>query len=202
MKNTRLLSLFAAGALASVSLPALAHVGEHAHSHGVMDSFALAFAHPFTGVDHLAAMIAVGVWSAIAVRPAWRAPLAFVALLVAGCVAGFAGLSVPGVEPMIAASVLVLGLLVAVQKHMAWGTAATLVGVFAFFHGVAHGGELAADTGLMALAALAGMALGSAVLHLAGMGLGQAVLTRHQWVARVGGAAMALLGAFMLTRLA
>ncbi|MPM97300.1 hypothetical protein SDC9_144473 [bioreactor metagenome] len=167
-----------------------------------MDSFALAFAHPFTGADHLAAMVAVGVWSAIAVRPAWRAPLAFVALLVAGCVAGFAGLSVPGVEPMIAASVLVLGLLVAMQKRMAWGAAATLVGVFAFFHGVANGAELAANTGRMALAALAGMALGSAVLHLAGMGLGHAVQTRHQWLARVGGAATALLGVFMLTRLA
>jgi hydrogenase/urease accessory protein HupE len=66
--------------------------------------------------DHLAAMLAVGAWSALTVTPAWRAPAAFVALLVAGALAGFAGLWVPGVEPMIAASVLVLGLLVAVQK--------------------------------------------------------------------------------------
>lgn len=191
-----------AGVVAATPLTALAHAGTHAHGHGVLDSFVQAFAHPFTGADHLAAMVAVGVWSALTVRPAWRAPLAFVALLVAGCLAGFAGLSVPGVEPMIAASVLVLGLLVATQKRMAWGVAASLAGVFAFFHGAAHGAELSADTALMGAAALAGMALGSATLHLGGMALGKAVQQRHAWVARAGGAATAALGVFMLSRLA
>ncbi|MBF5005059.1 HupE/UreJ family protein [Diaphorobacter caeni] len=193
-----------AATIAATPFTAMAHVGEHAHAHGhgAIDSFLQAFAHPFTGADHLAAMVAVGVWSALAVRPMWRAPLAFITLLVAGCVAGFAGLVVPGVEPMIAASVLVLGLLVAVQKRMPWGVAALLAGVFAFFHGAAHGAELSADTGLMAAAALAGMALGSATLHLTGMGLGNAVLQRHPWIARAGGIATATLGAFMLTRLA
>ena len=198
----KLFAASTAAALAAAPLSALAHAGDHTHSHGVLDSFAQAFAHPFTGADHLAAMVAVGVWSALAVRPAWRAPLAFVALLVAGCVAGFAGLVVPGVEPMIAASVLVLGLLVAVQKRMPWGMAALLTGTFAFFHGAAHGAELASDTGLMAAAALAGMALGSATLHLTGMALGNAALQRHAWIARAGGVATAALGAFMLTRLA
>ena len=72
-------------------------------------------------------MLAVGAWSALTMpglRTAWRAPAAFVALLVAGAVAGFAGLWVPGVEPMIAASVLVLGLLVLVQQRMPWAAAA------------------------------------------------------------------------------
>lgn len=201
-RSRPLVAFTALAALAAAPVTAFAHAGGHAHSHGALESFAHAFAHPFTGADHLAAMLAVGMWSAIAVQPAWRAPAAFVALLVAGCVAGFAGLAVPGVEPMIAASVLILGLLVAVQKRLPWGAAAVLVGVFAFFHGAAHGTELAADTGGLAVAALIGMAAGSATLHLSGMALGHAVLQRHQWIARVTGAATALLGAFMLTRLA
>jgi urease accessory protein len=98
--------------------------------------------------------------------------------------------------------VLVLGLLVAVHKRMPWGAAAALAGVFAFFHGAAHGYELAGDGGAAAFAALAGMAAGSAVLHGAGMLLGHAVMQRHQWIAHAGGAATALLGVFMLTRLA
>ena len=188
-------------ALATTPLGALAHEGHHhAHSHGAFEAFSQALTHPFTGADHLAAMLAVGVWSALAVRPAWRAPAAFVALLVAGALAGFAGLHIPGVEPMIAASVLVLGLLVAVQKKLSWGWAAGLAGVFAFFHGAAHGVELASEGG--ALAALTGMALGSAALHLGGMGLGQVVLQRQRWLSTACGLATAGLGAFMLTRLA
>lgn len=189
-------------ALALLPGGAMAHVGGHTHQHGVVDSLLNAMAHPFTGADHLAAMLAVGAWSALAVRPAWRAPAAFVAMLVVGALAGFAGLQVPAVEPMIAASVLVLGLLVAVQRQMPWGVAASVAAVFAFFHGAAHGYELAGEGGMAAVAALAGMALGSAVLHLAGMVLGHAVMLRHQWLARVGGGLTAALGAFMLARLA
>ncbi|WP_353236322.1 HupE/UreJ family protein [Diaphorobacter ruginosibacter] len=202
MKSRTLPFTAAAMAIAIAPVSALAHVGGHAHAHDAADSFAQALMHPFTGADHVAAMVAVGAWSALAVKPAWRAPLAFVALLAAGCVAGFAGLAVPGVEPMIAASVLVLGLLVAVQKRMPWGVAAVLASVFAFFHGAAHGAELPADNALMAAAAVCGMALGSATLHLAGLALGGALQRRHAWMARAGGAATAALGAFMLTRLA
>lgn len=187
---------------AALPWAASAHVGSHPHLHGLADGVALGFIHPFTGLDHLAAMLAVGAWSALAVRPVWRAPAAFVALLVVGALAGFAGLWVPGVEPMIAASVLVLGLLVTVHQRMPWGAAALLTAVFAFFHGAAHGYELAGDGDAAAFAALAGMAAGSAVLHATGMLIGHAVMQRHQWIARVGGAATALLGAFMLARLA
>ena len=195
-----------AAAAAALPLSALAHVGaDGGGHHHFLDSLSHAFAHPFTGADHLAAMLAVGAWSALtmpSLRTAWRAPAAFVALLVAGALAGFAGLWVPGVEPMIAASVLVLGLLVLVQKKMPWSAAAALAGVFAFFHGAAHGFELAGDSGMAAVGALAGIALGSATLHIAGMVLGHAVMQRHQWVAKLGGAATAALGAFMLTKLA
>lgn len=195
-----------AAAAAALPLSALAHVGaDGGGHHHFLDSLSHAFAHPFTGADHLAAMLAVGAWSAMtmpSLRTAWRAPAAFVALLVAGALAGFAGLWVPGVEPMIAASVLVLGLLVLVQKKMPWSAAAALAGVFAFFHGAAHGFELAGDSGMAAVGALAGIALGSATLHIAGIVLGHAVMQRHQWVAKLGGAATAALGAFMLTKLA
>lgn len=193
----------AGAALAALPIAALAHPGTDAGGHHhFLDAALHAFAHPFTGADHLAAMVAVGAWSALTVSPAWRAPAAFVALLVAGALAGFAGLALPGVEPMIAASVLVLGLLLALQKKMPWGAAATLAGVFAFFHGAAHGYELAGDTGLAAFGALAGMAAGSAVLHLTGMALGRAVLQRHRLLTALGGAATAALGVFMLARLA
>ncbi len=202
MKTTHLLTTLTAAA-AALPLSALAHVGaDGGGHHNFLDSLSHAFAHPFTGADHLAAMLAVGAWSALTVTPAWRAPAAFVALLVAGALAGFAGLWVPGVEPMIAASVLVLGLLVAVQKKMPWVLAAALAGVFAFFHGAAHGFELAGDTGWAAVGALTGIALGSGLLHVCGMVLGKAVMQRYQWAAKLGGGATAALGAFMLTRLA
>ncbi|WP_312589258.1 HupE/UreJ family protein [Comamonas terrigena] len=202
MKTKHLLTTLTAAA-AALPLSALAHVGaDGGGHHNFLDSLSHAFAHPFTGADHLAAMLAVGAWSALTVTPAWRAPAAFVALLVAGALAGFAGLWVPGVEPMIAASVLVLGLLVAVQKKMPWVLAAALAGVFAFFHGAAHGFELAGDTGWAAVGALTGIALGSGLLHVCGMVLGKAVMQRHQWAAKLGGGATAALGAFILTKLA
>ena len=202
MKTKHLFTTLTAAA-AALPLSALAHVGaDGGGHHNFLDSLSHAFAHPFTGADHLAAMLAVGAWSALTVTPAWRAPAAFVALLVAGALAGFAGLWVPGVEPMIAASVLVLGLLVAVQKKMPWVLAAALAGVFAFFHGAAHGFELAGDTGWAAVGALTGIALGSGLLHVCGMVLGKAVMQRHQWAAKLGGGATAALGAFMLTKLA
>ena len=202
MKTKHLLTTLTAAATA-LPLSALAHVGaDGGGHHNFLDSLTHAFAHPFTGADHLAAMLAVGAWSALTVTPAWRAPAAFVALLVAGALAGFAGLWVPGVEPMIAASVLVLGLLVMVQQKMAAGAAAGLVGVFAFFHGAAHGYELFEESLAPAAGVIVGMAAGSAILHLAGMAVGHQVMRRFQTLAKVAGGLTAALGAFMLTKLA
>ena len=179
------------------ALPALAHtgaLGDHVHP-----GFMAGLLHPFTGIDHLAAMLAVGVWSALAVRPVWVAPLAFVALLLAGALAAQAGLAVPGVEPMIAASLLVIGLLTAARARLpVWG-GALLVGAFAFFPGAAQGSELA---GPGAAAALLGMVIGTALLHLVGMGLGEAALRRARWIGAVAGAAVAALGSVLLLRLA
>lgn len=179
------------------ALPALAHtgaLGDHVHP-----GFMAGLLHPFTGIDHLAAMLAVGVWSALAVRPVWMAPLAFVALLGAGALGGLAGVAVPGVEPMIAASLLVTGLLIATRAQWPVWAAALVAGLFAFFHGAAHGMEL---SGVGVAQALAGMLIGSAALHLAGIGLGRRVFGPHRWLSAMAGGAVALLGSALLLRMA
>ena len=155
--------------------------------------------HPLNGLDHLAAMLAVGFWSALSARRPWTAPLAFAAMLLAGALLGMAGVALPAVEPMIAASLLVLGLLVALRTQMPAALAAALVGVFAVFHGVAHGTELAGAANLWA--PLAGMLIATALLHATGLGLGWAL--RHTaWVSRMAGASVAVLGVSLLARLA
>ena len=179
------------------TLPALAHtgaLGDHVHP-----GFMAGLLHPFTGIDHLAAMLAVGVWSALAVRPVWVAPLAFVALLGAGALGGLAGVAVPGVEPMIAASLLVTGLLIATRAQWPVWAAALVAGLFAFFHGAAHGMEL---SGVGVAQALAGMLIGSAALHLTGIGLGRWVFDQRRWLSAMAGGAVALLGSALLLRMA
>ncbi len=205
MKTTHLIATSVAAA-AALPLTALAHAGtDGGGHHNFLDSLMHAITHPLGGADHLAAMLAVGAWSALAFGPshkAWAAPAGFVALLIAGCLAGFAGLHVPAMEPMIAASVLVLGLLVMVQQKMAVGAAAGLAGVFAFFHGAAHGYELFEASFAPAAGVIVGMAAGSALLHVTGMVVGHQVMQRHQVIAKVAGGLTAILGAIMLTRLA
>ncbi len=179
------------------ALPALAHtgaLGDHVHP-----GFMAGLLHPFTGIDHLAAMLAVGAWSALAVRPVWVAPLAFVALLGAGALGGLAGVAVPGVEPMIAASLLVTGLLIATRAQWPVWAAALVAGLFAFFHGAAHGMEL---SGVGVAQALAGMLIGSAALHLTGIGLGRWVFDQRRWLSAMAGGAVALLGSALLLRMA
>ncbi|MBO9679266.1 MAG: HupE/UreJ family protein [Acidovorax sp.] len=195
MKN-KAIALTSTAAVLLLPALALAHADGAAHAHG---GFVDGLLHPFTGADHLAAMLAVGVWSALAVRPVWMAPLAFVLLLAVGAVAGFLGVAVPAVEPMITASLLVLGLLVAQRRSLPVAAAAALTGLFAFFHGAAHGIELG---GSGQWAALAGMLLGTAALHAAGIALGQAVVARHRGIALATGLGTALLGAGLLVRMA
>lgn len=189
----------AALALAAMPLLAAAHVGADGAAHH--DGFLSGFTHPFTGLDHLAAMVAVGLWSALTTprATAWallRLPLAFAMLLLVGALAARAGLALPAIEPLIASSVLVLGLLVALQVRLPALAGALLVGVFALFHGAAHGQELASGT------ALAGMLLATAVLHAAGLGLGWWLRRlAATWAPRVAGGAVALFGAGLLLSL-
>jgi urease accessory protein len=184
-----------------LSLPALtlAHVGADAGGHH--DGFRTGFMHPFTGTDHLVAMLAVGVWSALAAaQTGWRslaaAPLSFAALLLLGAVLALGGLSLPAVEPMIAVSLLVLGLLVATRQALPMAAGAALVGGFALFHGAAHGSELAGG------AALAGMVLATVLLHGAGLWIGLLISRQRRersvWLARAAGLASAAFGAALL----
>jgi urease accessory protein len=192
----RLPFLRLAAAVLATAAPAavLAHAGTDGGTH---HGLANGFLHPLTGLDHLAAMVAVGLWSALRAPRAGvalilRVPLAFAALLLAGaCMAG-AGWQVPVVEPAIAASLLVLGLLVARRQALPQTAAAALVGGFALFHGAAHGNELGHGW------ALAGMVLATALLHGAGLLLGHALRGRSPWWPRLAGGATALLGTALL----
>jgi urease accessory protein len=185
---------------ASLPLAAFAHVGADGAAHHAA-GFAQGFLHPFTGVDHLLAMVGVGLWSALMARKAsemaW-APLGFAAMLLAGALMGLAGVALPAVEPMIAASLLVVGLLVLTRLRMPGPLAAALVGGFALFHGMAHGQELAGDGG--AAAALAGMVLATALLHLAGMAAGWPLRQRGNLLPRIAGGAVALFGMALLAQ--
>ncbi len=180
-------------------LPALAsaHIGADAGSHH-SSAFLSGFTHPFTGLDHMAAMLMVGVWSMLSFRHSLRSalatPAAFASVLLLGALAGFAG-SLGGVEAMIAASLLVLGLLVALGVKLPVWAGALIAAGFAFFHGFAHGTELPAER---AAAALAGMVLGTVLLHVAGMALARFGLSRNVWLPRLVGAAVAGFGAVLL----
>jgi urease accessory protein len=127
-------------------------------------------------------------------------PLGFAGMLLVGALLGLQGVQIPAVEPMIAASLLVTGLLVVARWHVPGIAAALLVGVFAVFHGLAHGGELAGSP--RAWATLSGMLAATALLHLAGLGAGWALRSANAWLPRAAGAAVAVFGVTLLARLA
>jgi urease accessory protein len=157
-------AMLAAVGAALVAAPAAAHTG-----HG-LDGLAAGFAHPFHGIDHLLAMIAVGVWAGQqGGRAVWALPAAFVGVMALGGVAGCAGIGIAGTENVILVSVLVLGAVVAAALKPPLWIAAPLVGAFALFHGLAHGAELPAAANIDAYAA--GFIAATALLHAAGIAL-------------------------------
>ncbi len=201
LKNA--LILIAAGALPIWAGAHPGHeTGDVALSHA--SAFLDGFLHPLTGLDHLAAMVAVGLWSALAARRAWPdllwAPLGFAAMLLAGAFLGLQGMQVPAVEPMIAASLLVTGLLVLTRWRVPGIAAAAGVGVFAVFHGLAHGYELAGDAN--ALPVVAGMLAATLLLHAAGVAAGWALRGASVWLPRLAGAGVAVFGLALLVRAA
>ncbi len=181
------LSRFVVAGLLSLPFAVMAHTGDHGQG------FTDGFAHPFLGLDHLAAMLMVGVWSMLNSRRVWVAPLTFVLLLALGAIAGQQGVTIPQLEPLIAASVIVLGVMLTLPFKLGTVTSLAVIGAFAFCHGLAHGSELSAGSSV-----LSGMILGSALLHGIGMLIAQRVL-RHQagWTLRVG-QAVTLLGGGLL----
>lgn len=152
-----------------MSLSTLLHDG-----HGVAGGFTSGILHPLTGPDHLAAMVAVGLWGAFLGAPAiWLLPVVFPLVMALGAVLGLVGMEVPGVEVGIAISAVALGAMVATAAKPPLSFAALLVGLFAIFHGHAHGTELPDSAN--ALSYSLGFVLSTGALHLAGVGLGFAV---------------------------
>jgi len=182
---------FLASLLSALAFPAAAHP-----FHGAGEGFAAGLAHPFFGLDHLLAMVAVGVWAAqIGGRAAWIVPAVFVAAMLGGAAAALAGLGVQHVEPMVAASVLVLGLLISLKWKSGALPGALLVAFFAVFHGLAHGAELPA--GSSAATYMAGFALATAVLHGCGIALGRMMCERAM-NPHLAGMPVALAGCWLL----
>lgn len=188
MKRT----LATAAILVSATAPAFAHVDPMAHG-----SFLSGLTHPLTGLDHLLAMAAVGVWAAaLGGKARLVVPCAFVAIMAVGFLAATNGLSVPFVEPMILASLVVFGLLIAAAVRLPVAAASAIVAGFAFFHGAAHGSEMGAAT---VTSFAIGFLAATAALHAAGYLLGQGALKIGAPLAlRLAGFATAATGALML----
>lgn len=193
MKFNSALAFTAATLVATtVSTAAFAHPG-HAEASG----FAAGFAHPIGGLDHILAMVGVGLFAwMLKGRALWLVPAAFVGMMAIGGVLGVFQLPVPMVELGIALSIVVIGLLVAFGKSIPIAAAMAIVGVFAIFHGHAHGTEMpAAMSGLTyGIGFIAATALLHTIGIATGLAIGKAGEARGFQVARVGGAAMAAIG--------
>ena len=195
--NARLTrACLAVAILAASSGTALAHPGR-----GDAAGFTHGFLHPLGGLDHVLAMVAVGLFAAhLGGRALWAVPATFVAVMAAGGALGMAGAALPFVETGIAVSVIVLGLAVALRVSVPTLVAMGLVGFFAVFHGYAHGAEMPADGSGASYAA--GFLAATALLHAAGFALGIAVARLGELAGRrtvqIAGGAMALAGAVIL----
>ncbi|MCC6779093.1 MAG: HupE/UreJ family protein [Hyphomicrobiales bacterium] len=172
--------------------PAAAHTGS------ASGGFAGGFAHPLFGVDHMVAMVAVGLWGAFLGAPAiWLLPVVFPLVMAAGGALAILGLPLPGVEIGIALSAVVLGMMVALAAHPPLWIAAILVGAFAVFHGHAHGSELPPGADVVAFSI--GFVLATGLLHLTGIALGMvARWPAGRFAVRAAGGAIALTGVAFL----
>ena len=182
-------------ALAAVCSVALAHVET-----GQAAGFLSGLSHPVSGMDHVLAMVAVGLWGAVLGPPAiWVLPVAFPLVMALGGLMGLLGVELPGVEMGIALSAVVLGAMVLAEARPPLWLAAAVVAVFAIFHGHAHGRELPA--GNSALLYSLGFVMATGLLHAVGILLGVA----HRWAAgrrlvQAAGGGVALAGIFFLWR--
>jgi urease accessory protein len=187
---------FVAIAFSLLATPAFAHTGER------VGGFISGLAHPVLGPDHVIAMVAVGMWGVFLGAPAlWLLPIVFPLVMALGGVLGILGVPLPAVEMGIAASAIVLGLMVALAARPPLWIAGALVSAFAVFHGYAHGKELPEDAN--ALAFSAGFAIATGLLHLTGIAFG--LLSRWpagRLVVRGTGGAIALAGLAYLSGLA
>ena len=175
--------------------PAWAHAQQ-----GQAAGFLTGLHHPVSGLDHVIAMVAVGLWGAQLGAPAiWLLPVTFPIVMAFGGFLGLLGVPLPGVELGIAASAILLGAMVAFEARPPLWLAATLVGFFAIFHGHAHGTELpAGESGLLYSV---GFVIATGCLHATGISIG--LIHRWRWgriALRVAGASVAAGGMVFLWR--
>lgn len=187
-------------ALCTASLLTLAGA-THAFAHvrqGQTEGFLTGLGHPLSGLDHMLAMLSVGLWGAQLGQPAmWLLPVTFPLVMSLGGFLALVGMRLPGVEAGVALSALLLGLMVAAEAKPKLPVAASLIAVFAIFHGYAHGAEL--PPGQSGLTYSIGFVVATGCLHLAGITIGLA----HKWrsgqlAIRLIGACVALAGAVFL----
>jgi urease accessory protein len=181
--------------LALAMAPARAHVQA-----GEAAGFLSGFRHPISGLDHVLAMVSVGLWGAQLGAPAmWLLPVVFPMVMAFGGFLGLVGVPLPGVEIAIALSAVLLGLAVAREARPPLAVAAALIGVFAIFHGHAHGTEL--PPGQSGILYSIGFVVATGCLHLTGIAIGLV----HRWgwgriALRVAGGGVAVAGLFFLAR--
>jgi urease accessory protein len=157
--------------------------------------FIIGLAHPFMGLDHLLAMIAVGIWAAqIGGSAVWRLPLSFIAMMAIAALFGASGYGLPTLEPMIAGSVVLLGLMVVFAIRLPVNLSMLLVGLFAVFHGYAHGLEMPQASSAFLYGS--GFVLATALLHLIGIGLGKVAYRQHL-LSRLSGTIITVTGLYL-----
>ncbi|MCB1427757.1 MAG: HupE/UreJ family protein [Nitratireductor sp.] len=195
MRKSRLpaLAVISVIVLCFIADPAAAHSGE-----GLAGGFSSGFLHPVFGLDHVIAMVAVGLWGAFLGMPAiWLLPVVFPLVMAFGGILGISGVALPHVETGIAVSAIILGLCVATAFRPPLWVAAILVGSFAIFHGHAHGAELPQAANPLAYSA--GFVVATGLLHVAGISFGLLAGSRlGAMLVKVAGAAIALGGVYFL----
>ena len=182
-------------ALFAISIPSFAYAHVVA---GETSGLLHGVTHPFIGLDHLCAMLAVGLWAAqMGGRAAWLVPLTFVSVMALGGVLGMNAVPLTFAEQGIVMSLLVLGVLLAAAIRLPLVASAAVVGVFAVFHGYAHGAEMPQNASGLAYAA--GFMLSTALLHASGISVAwfAGKTGRAQWL-RLAGVAITLCGGGLL----
>jgi urease accessory protein len=180
-----------------ISVACLLLTGATAHAHvipGDVTGFGSGFAHPLHGLDHILAMVAVGLWAAqLGGRARWLVPASFVSVMALGGALAMAGLRVPFTEEGIMLSLLVFGILIAMAARFPLAASMAIAGLFAFFHGHSHGMEMPANA--VSYAYGAGFVLATVLLHTTGIAIG---LSAQQFsklpVVRFAGGAVAMAG--------
>jgi len=187
--------------LLTLSVTMLAYIPTAgAHNIGAEGAgFITGLAHPFMGLDHLLAMIAVGIWAAQTGGSAvWRLPLSFIVMMAIAALISASGFGLPALEPLIAGSVVLLGLMVVFAIRLPINLSMVLVGLFAVIHGYAHGLEMPQASSAVLYGS--GFVLATALLHLMGIGLGKVAYRKHL-LPRLSGSIIAISGLYLATAL-